>query len=61
VNPSLCDVLASLVKVKLALVMMDKFVAILCFNEFNDNDNLVLFIFREFEREQKESSTSSFS
>ena len=60
-NPSLCDVLTSLVKVKLSLVMMDKFVAILCFNESNDNDNSILFMFREFERGQKENPTSSFS
>ena len=60
-NPSLCDVLTSLVKVKLDIVMMDKFVVSLCFNEFNDNDNLVLFMFREFEKGKKENSTSSFS
>ncbi|MFB8894213.1 hypothetical protein, partial [Microbacterium plantarum] len=30
------------------------------FNEFNDKDNLALFMFREFEKEQKENSTSSF-
>ena len=32
---------------------MDKFVAIWLFNEFNDKDNLVIFMFREFEKGQK--------
>ena len=53
VNPSLCDVLMSLAKVKLGLVAIDKFVAIWCFNEFNDKDNSALFMFKEFEKEQK--------
>ena len=61
VNPSLFDVLTSLAKVKLGLIMMEKFVAIWWFNEFNNNENLVLFMFREFEKEQTENSTSSFS
>ena len=68
-NPSLFDVLTSLakvkleslVKVKLGLVYMDKSVAIWCFNKFNDKDNLILFIFKEFEKVQKENSISSFS
>ena len=38
---------------KLILVCMDKFLAI-GFNEFNDKDNLVLFNFRESERDVKE-------
>jgi len=41
--------------------MMDKFVTIWCFDEFNGNDNSVLFMFIEFEKEQKENSTISFS
>ena len=61
VNPSLCDVLTILVKVKLRLVMMDNFVAIWCFNEFNDKDNAVLCMFRKFEKGRKENSTSSLS
>lgn len=43
----------SLAKLKLGLVMMDKFVAIWSFNEFNNNENSVLFMFREFEKGQK--------
>ena len=54
-------VLASLAIVKFALIRMDKFVAIWCFNEFNDNKNSVLFMFRVFEKGKKENSTSSFS
>jgi len=50
----------SLVKVKLGLIMMDKFVTIWCFNKFKDNDNSILFMFIEFEKGQKEKSTSSF-
>ena len=60
VNPSLCDVLTSLAKVKLDLFMMDNFVAISCFNEFNNNEKSILFIFREFEKGQKGKSTSYF-
>ena len=60
VNPLLCDVLTSLAKVKLGLVTMEKFVAIWCSNEFNDNENSILFMFGEFGKGQKENSTSYF-
>jgi len=50
----------SLAKLKLGLVMMDKFVAIWGFNEIHDNENSVLFMFREFEKGKKENSTSYF-
>ena len=53
-------VLTSLMIVKLVLVYMDKFVTI-GLNEFNDNDNSVLFQFRESEKGQKGNSNNPFS
>ena len=55
------NALTRLAKVKLILVMIDKVVTILCFNEFNDNENSIIFMFREFEKGQKENATSYFS
>jgi len=39
---------------------MDKFVAIRYFNEFNDKDNSVLFIFRESKKGRKGNSKILF-
>jgi len=40
---------------------MDKFVTIRFFNEFNDKDNSVPFIFRESEKGRKGNSKTHFS